>query len=526
MIAAALLLDVLWSVAIHGEATAWGPDGEAQSRVIEAVASWEEGGEDEGFFYQLAYEAGETYRLSCPWEALGGFVEGSLDDACSLRVRHAGSEEWTEGAAPEQREDAFFPFHLLSLIGGERVDPSSTTSRRWRIAEGMERVDTVEGGPGESPTPRRQRHNGSLRGGGGPLPVGSGRVVTRMDVGIPDPEGFRWMPFVTSILTFWVEGEDPPPPDLADLPNPEVLIRTGKGEMLAEIFLRENPSIAGNFLLLVREGFYDATICHRVVSGFVDQCGDPTGTGWGGPSYALPDAFMEGNRHDAFVLSMANAGPDTNGSQWFIPVERTDRVANLDSKHAVFGRLIWGEEVALAINSTEVGKGDRPVEPLHLFGVTESALWLGPLEHQPAPPAGLAFLEVEGSFVWGSRTLGVAEGRASWDSEAGTLVLQGVLSGGEREGEPVEVHVRTGPEGAGFFLSTLGSGVDVPTPPPTEGSWPGAWVWEGAEWRLTAWAGDLQDPASLFHLLVQRRKAAGGPWLFALGAAGYIEDNP
>ena len=110
-----------------------------------------------------------------------------------------------------------------------------------------------------------------------------------------------------------------------------------------ELYAESSPETVKNFVFLAREGFYDDTTFHRVISGFMAQAGDPTATGTGGPGYAFPDEFDATLRHDApGVLSMANAGPDTNGSQFFITYAAAPW---LDDRHAVFGRVIEGMDV-------------------------------------------------------------------------------------------------------------------------------------------------------------------------------------
>lgn len=125
---------------------------------------------------------------------------------------------------------------------------------------------------------------------------------------------------------------------------------TSQGEIVCELFAKEAPRTVNSFVFLAREGFYDGTTFHRVISDFMIQGGDPTGTGRGGPGYRFDDEF-EGNPHIHQVgsLSMANAGPNTNGSQFFITHIATDW---LNGKHTVFGQVIRGQEV---VNATKQG---------------------------------------------------------------------------------------------------------------------------------------------------------------------------
>jgi len=119
------------------------------------------------------------------------------------------------------------------------------------------------------------------------------------------------------------------------------IIETEKGKMVLELFAKDVPVTVNNFVFLAREGFYDGTTFHRVIAGFMAQGGDPTGTGRGGPGYRFDDEFTE-HKHVAGTLSMANAGPNTNGSQFFITYTPQH---GLDGKHSVFGQLIEGMDV-------------------------------------------------------------------------------------------------------------------------------------------------------------------------------------
>ena len=124
---------------------------------------------------------------------------------------------------------------------------------------------------------------------------------------------------------------------------------TSRGEILCELFAKDAPNTVNNFVFLAREKFYDGTVFHRVIPNFMIQGGDPTGTGSGGPGYQFADE-LKGNphKHQVGSLSMANAGPNTNGSQFFI----THVVTNwLDGKHTVFGKVLSGQEVVNAIQA-------------------------------------------------------------------------------------------------------------------------------------------------------------------------------
>ena len=119
------------------------------------------------------------------------------------------------------------------------------------------------------------------------------------------------------------------------------------------------PVTAGNFESLVKKGYYDGVIFHRVINGFMIQGGDPTGTGRGGPGYVIKDEFTKSNRNNRGTISMANAGPNTGGSQFFINLVSNN---HLDTKHPVFGKVVDGMDVVDKIGKTKTGAGDRPVQ--------------------------------------------------------------------------------------------------------------------------------------------------------------------
>ncbi len=125
-------------------------------------------------------------------------------------------------------------------------------------------------------------------------------------------------------------------------------LETEKGDIVVELFAEEVPNTVNNFVFLAREGFYDNTTFHRVINDFMAQTGDPTGTGRGGPGYRFADEFHPSLRHDGpGVLSMANSGSNTNGSQFFITFVST---AWLDNRHAVFGKVTEGLDVLNSIS--------------------------------------------------------------------------------------------------------------------------------------------------------------------------------
>ncbi len=136
-----------------------------------------------------------------------------------------------------------------------------------------------------------------------------------------------------------------------------VLLQTTMGDVKIELFDDTRPITAGNFRKLVEKGFYDGTVFHRVIPGFMIQGGDPEGTGFGGPGYTIRDELPADNRNVRGSISMANAGPNTGGSQFFINVVDNRR---LDPKHPVFGRVVAGMEVVDAISTTPRDASDRP----------------------------------------------------------------------------------------------------------------------------------------------------------------------
>jgi len=129
------------------------------------------------------------------------------------------------------------------------------------------------------------------------------------------------------------------------------------GDVKIELFDKTMPITAGNFRKLVAQGFYDGTIFHRVIPDFMIQGGDPEGTGMGGPGYTIKDELPADNRNARGTISMANAGPNTGGSQFFINVVDNGR---LDRKHPVFGRVAAGMDVVDAIGRTPTDHDDRP----------------------------------------------------------------------------------------------------------------------------------------------------------------------
>ncbi len=128
---------------------------------------------------------------------------------------------------------------------------------------------------------------------------------------------------------------------------------TQRGDLVLELFTADAPKTVNNFVFLAREGFYDDITFHRVIPGFVVQGGDPTGTGSGGPGYRFADEFSK-KKHSTGSLSMANAGPNTNGSQFFICYEPQP---HLDGHHSVFGQLTSGMDIM-----HQIKQGDKLIK--------------------------------------------------------------------------------------------------------------------------------------------------------------------
>ena len=145
--------------------------------------------------------------------------------------------------------------------------------------------------------------------------------------------------------------------------------KTEKGDIVIELFADKVPNTVNNFVFLAREGFYDDTTFHRVIDGFMAQGGDPTGTGTGGPGYRFADEFHASLRHDkAGILSMANAGPNTNGSQFFITHGPTP---HLDNRHAVFGQVTGGMDVLMSISVRDPQSSRTPGDAIHTIEIAE-----------------------------------------------------------------------------------------------------------------------------------------------------------
>jgi cyclophilin family peptidyl-prolyl cis-trans isomerase len=157
----------------------------------------------------------------------------------------------------------------------------------------------------------------------------------------------------------------PPPMSIDPAHSYEATINTSAGQMTAELLPGDAPRTVNNFVFLARDGFYDGVIFHRVIPGFMIQGGDPTGTGRGGPGYRFDDEPVQ-RSYSRGILAMANAGPNTNGSQFFI----MHADYGLPPSYTIFGRLTSGTEVLDAIATAPTGASDRPHQPTSITSVT------------------------------------------------------------------------------------------------------------------------------------------------------------
>ena len=175
---------------------------------------------------------------------------------------------------------------------------------------------------------------------------------------------------MTSPVTEQVRKTYDSPPPLTIDPNKRYVatIKMEKSCIVIELLSKDAPKTVNNFVFLAREGFYDGTTFHRVIPGFMAQGGDPKGTGTGGPGYKFADEFSE-NGHERGVISMANAGPNTNGSQFFITFAPQ---LHLDGKHSVFGKVIEGMDVADNITPRDPSRATTPGDQVLSIRIEES----------------------------------------------------------------------------------------------------------------------------------------------------------
>ncbi len=150
----------------------------------------------------------------------------------------------------------------------------------------------------------------------------------------------------------------------------KAIFKTAKGDITVDLFADKTPVTVNNFVFLAREGFYDNTVFHRVLADFMAQGGDPTGTGSGGPGYRFADEFDASLKHDKpGILSMANAGPGTNGSQFFLTFVPTP---HLNNKHSVFGEVVDGLDVLLSLTLRDPSDRSFPGDALSTIEIVES----------------------------------------------------------------------------------------------------------------------------------------------------------
>ena len=150
--------------------------------------------------------------------------------------------------------------------------------------------------------------------------------------------------------------------------NRKAVFDTNKGKFTIELFEDKAPITTANFIELVNQGFYNGLIFHRVIDEFMIQSGCPHGTGTGGPGYTIRDEFHRDLKHDsAGILSMANAGPNTGGSQFFITVAPTPW---LDRRHSIFGKVIEGIDVVHAISKVQKDGNDKPLKDVVIKSIT------------------------------------------------------------------------------------------------------------------------------------------------------------
>ena len=160
------------------------------------------------------------------------------------------------------------------------------------------------------------------------------------------------------------------PPEMAIDPAKTytATLKTSCGTIVIDLFAEESPKTVNNFVFLAREKFYDGTYFHRVIKDFMNQGGDPTGTGSGGPGYQFEDETANGLTFDEVgLLAMANSGPNTNGSQFFIT---TSEPTHLDGKHTIFGVVTKGYDVVKRINGLQTSPDDRPAAAVYVESVT------------------------------------------------------------------------------------------------------------------------------------------------------------
>jgi cyclophilin family peptidyl-prolyl cis-trans isomerase len=178
--------------------------------------------------------------------------------------------------------------------------------------------------------------------------------------------------------TIWVGGKRySQPPEMAIDPEKryKAIVETNKGSFTMELFAKDAPKTVNNFVALARDGYYDGIIFHRIIEDFVIQTGDPTGNGTGGPGYEFEDELDNGHEYGPGIVGMANSGPDTNGSQFFIGTGEDSRNLNFNPSYTIFGQIVDGMDVVQAIASSSVtfdrtGDLSSPIEEIKMLKVS------------------------------------------------------------------------------------------------------------------------------------------------------------
>jgi cyclophilin family peptidyl-prolyl cis-trans isomerase len=181
-----------------------------------------------------------------------------------------------------------------------------------------------------------------------------------------------------NIETIWVGGKrysQPPAMAIDSEKRYKAIIETTKGTFTIELFAKDAPNTVNNFVALAKDGYYDGIIFHRIIEGFVIQTGDPTGNGTGGPGYEFQDELDNGHEYGPGIVGMANSGPDTNGSQFFIGAGEDSRNLNFNPNYSIFGQIVDGMDVVEAIAATSVtygpmGDPSYPIEEIKMLKVS------------------------------------------------------------------------------------------------------------------------------------------------------------
>ena len=167
-----------------------------------------------------------------------------------------------------------------------------------------------------------------------------------------------------------MQWSSPPEMTIDSTTSYSATLQTENGDIILQLFATESPLTVNNFVFLARQGYYDGVTFHRVIAGFMAQGGDPTGTGAGGPGYTFADEVDNGLSFDRpGLLAMANAGPSTNGSQFFITYAPTP---HLTGKHTIFGEVLQGMDVALAIPPRDPQRDKDPGGVIESITITEN----------------------------------------------------------------------------------------------------------------------------------------------------------